>query len=66
MTARPLLIPGFAQLLHGGDYNPDQWLGHPEIIEDDFRLMKLAGCEALHLRLEPEEDEPPMTGVVGR
>ena len=38
----------------------------PEIIEDDFRLMKLAGCEALHLRLEPEEDEPPMTGVVGR
>lgn len=44
MTDRPLLIPGYPHLLHGGDYNPDQWLHMPEIIDEDFRLMKLAGC----------------------
>lgn len=25
---------------HGGDYNPDQWLKHPEEIEKDVELMK--------------------------
>lgn len=44
MSERPLLIPGFRKLLHGGDYNPDQWLSQPEIIDEDFRLMQLAGC----------------------
>ena len=28
-------------LLHGGDYNPGQWLDHPEILKEDIRLMKL-------------------------
>jgi beta-galactosidase len=44
MTDRRLLIPGFRKLLHGGDYNPDQWLKTPDIIDEDFRLMKLAHC----------------------
>jgi beta-galactosidase len=44
MPKRPLLIPGFPHILHGGDYNPDQWLGAPEVIDEDFRLMKLARC----------------------
>ena len=30
----------FNKLIHGGDYNPDQWLNHPEIIKEDIRLMK--------------------------
>ena len=48
-------------LLHGGDYNPGQWLDSPEILEEDLRLMKQAGCNAMTLaifdweRLEPEE-----------
>ena len=48
-------------LLHGADYNPDQWLEHPEIIEEDMRLMKLAGCNVMSIgifawaTLEPEE-----------
>ncbi|MCM3601774.1 beta-galactosidase [Robertmurraya korlensis] len=29
-------------MLHGGDYNPDQWLDHPEILADDIKLMKLS------------------------
>ena len=29
-------------LLHGGDYNPDQWLDVPDVLQDDLRLMRLA------------------------
>ena len=49
MSARPLLIAGFPRILHGGDYNPDQWLKSPEVIDEDFRLMKLAGCNTFAL-----------------
>src|SRR4051812_16684745 len=48
-------------LLHGGDYNPEQWIRTPEVWDEDFRLMKLAGCNAISLgifawaMLEPEE-----------
>ncbi len=49
------------KLLHGGDYNPDQWLDYPEILEEDVKLMKQAhvNCVTLGIfswsRLEPEE-----------
>jgi len=49
------------QLLHGGDYNPDQWLEYPDILEEDLRLMKEAKVNCVTLgvfswaRLEPEE-----------
>ena len=48
-------------ILHGGDYNPDQWLGCPEVFEEDVRLMKAAGVNCVSLgifawaALEPEE-----------
>ena len=48
-------------LLHGGDYNPEQWIRTPGVWDEDFRLMKLAGCNAISLgifawgMLEPEE-----------
>jgi beta-galactosidase len=47
--------------LHGADYNPDQWLEHPEILEEDIRLMKLSKCNTMSIgifswvTLEPEE-----------
>lgn len=53
--------PKLSALMHGGDYNPDQWLESSEIIDEDFRLMKLAGCNVVSLgifawtTLEPEE-----------
>ena len=25
---------------HGGDYNPEQWLSEPEILEKDIEMMK--------------------------
>ena len=49
MVERPLLIPGFRRILHGGDYNPDQWQKEPAILEDDQRLMLLAGCNTFTL-----------------
>lgn len=38
----PPVVERFPHFLHGGDYNPDQWLHMPEIIDEDFRLAKLA------------------------
>lgn len=55
--------PLFKDFLHGGDYNPDQWLDCPEIIQEDYRLMKLAGCNTFSLNIfgwsaiEPKEGE---------
>ena len=49
------------RLLHGGDYNPDQWLEYPEVFEEDVRLMKEANVNCVSLGifawavLEPEE-----------
>ena len=48
-------------LLHGGDYNPEQWLDCPEILAEDIRLMKEARVNCVTLGvfswavLEPEE-----------
>lgn len=52
----------FPHMLHGGDYNPDQWRDCPEILDEDMRLMKLSGCNTMSLgifswtMLEPSED----------
>ena len=32
----------FEHIIHGGDYNPDQWIDTPEIWDEDMRLMNLA------------------------
>lgn len=48
-------------IIHGGDYNPDQWINTPEIWDEDMRLMKLAGINSATVGifswsiLEPEE-----------
>ncbi|SEO11771.1 beta-galactosidase [Amphibacillus marinus] len=48
-------------LLHGADYNPEQWLDYPGVFEEDLRLMKLAKCNVMSVgifswvKLEPEE-----------
>ncbi len=59
----PPVNPRFPHVLHGGDYNPDQWLETPEVWDEDMRLMKAAGCNTMSLgifswaSLEPREGE---------
>lgn len=49
------------KILHGGDYNPEQWLESPEILAEDIRLMKEANVNCVTLgvfswsMLEPGE-----------
>ena len=55
------LTPKFPHFLHGGDYNPDQWLDRPDILEKDIQLMQEAhvNCVSVGIfawaTLEPEE-----------
>lgn len=48
-------------MLHGADYNPEQWEHIPGIWNEDMRLMKLANCNVVSMgmfswsALEPEE-----------
>ena len=54
-------LPKFPHVLHGGDYNPEQWLEYPEILEQDIVLMKKANINCVSVgifswaALEPEE-----------
>lgn len=51
-------VEGF---LHGGDYNPDQWLKRPDILQQDYQLMDQAHINTVTVgvfawaRLEPQE-----------
>ncbi len=51
----------FDYVIHGGDYNPDQWIKTPEIWDEDMRLMKLANVNSATINIfswsliEPEE-----------
>lgn len=51
----------YQKLLHGGDYNPEQWLKHPEILKQDIEYLKKSNCNEVTLgvfswsTLEPEE-----------
>lgn len=57
------LFSKLPKLLHGGDYNPEQWLDRPDILEEDIRLMKEAGVNVVTLGvfswsvIEPVEGE---------
>ena len=60
---KKIIIDKYPHLLHGGDYNPDQWQDCPEILKEDMRLMKAANCNEMTLgvfawsSLEPQEGE---------
>src|SRR5262245_30190107 len=55
------IVPGYGHLLHGGDWNPDQSPHEPDILTEDLRLMREAGCKNFSIgifawsQLEPEE-----------
>ncbi len=57
------LFPSIPRVLHGADYNPEQWLDYPEILTEDLRMMQLAKCNVMSVgifawsSLEPEEGQ---------
>lgn len=61
MNKTTAALPQCSYILHGGDYNPDQWLHSPEILDEDMRLMRMAGINVVSIGifswslLEPEE-----------
>lgn len=52
-----------SHLLHGGDYNPDQWLDKPDVLEDDIHLMKQAGVNVVTLGVFSWSSVEPKEGV---
>ncbi len=52
-----------SEFIHGADYNPDQWLDMPDIIEEDFRLFAPAGMNSATIgifswnKFEPQEEQ---------
>ena len=63
VSYKKILFPGINGLVHGGDYNPDQWLDRQDILEKDLELMKKAGINCVTLGIfswsayEPAEGE---------
>lgn len=57
----PPIIKDYPHFLHGGDYNPEQWLHIPGTIDEDFRIAEKAHVNSLSIgifswgELEPEE-----------
>jgi len=62
MKRYPPALPGIEEMIHGGDYNPDQWMKWKDTIwKEDMRLAKEANMNSLSVgifswtNLEPEE-----------
>ena len=60
---KQILFSKLNGFVHGGDYNPEQWLDRPDILEEDIRMMKKAGVNCVTLGVfswsvyEPREGE---------
>ena len=53
----------FPHFLYGGDYNPDQWVDYPGIVDEDMRLMKLAACNEMTVGIFAWSMIEPREGV---
>lgn len=51
------------QFLYGCDYNPEQWKDQPEILDEDIRLMKKAGCNVVSLGIFAWSELEPAEGL---
>ena len=50
---KKILFPQIGGIMHGGDYNPEQCLDRPDILEEDIRMMKKAGMNCATLGVFP-------------
>lgn len=56
-------IKEFNHIIHGADYNPDQWLNYPEIIAEDMKLMKQAAMNSASVGIFAWKAIEPKEGV---
>ena len=63
MNMKKYTCESFPHLIHGADYNPEQWMDYDGIWDEDMRLRKLANCNEMTVgifswaKLEPREGE---------
>ena len=57
------VVPNFPHMLHGGDYNPDQWKAFPEIISDDFKYFDKANVNTVSIGIFSWVEFEPEDGV---
>ena len=57
------LTPKFPKMLHGGDYNPEQWMLYPDILQKDIELMQQAHINCVSLGIFSWADLEPEEGV---
>lgn len=58
------LFPQIGGILHGGDYNPEQWLDCPDILEKDIKLMKEAGINSVTMGIFSWSVHEPTEGNI--
>ena len=63
MSKKIYACPDFQHLIHGADYNPEQWMEDKQIWNQDMDLMRRANCNEMTVgifswsTLEPREGE---------
>ena len=60
--SKKALFEQIGGIMHGGDYNPEQWLDRPDILEQDIVLMKKAGINCVTLGVFSWSVYEPMEG----
>jgi beta-galactosidase GanA len=51
------MTPSLDHMLHGADYNPEQWVNYPGTIDDDFRLLRKAHMNSVSIGIFSRADE---------
>lgn len=59
-----VLFPKVDGLLHGGDYNPEQWLDRPDILKKDIQYMKEAHINSVTLGVFSWSTHEPTEGNI--
>ena len=56
----------YGRMLHGGDYNPEQWLDRPDILKKDIEYFKYSICRNLFLGSTGTGRRKVQSGLAGR
>ena len=59
-----ILFPQVKGFLHGGDYNPEQWLDSPDILKKDIEFMKQANINTVTLGVFSWSTHEPSEGNI--